>query len=389
MPVRIEEQQTLQAGAEGFSSLTIRLARTLAFLRERIEQRFAFLFRAVQDHTAFRAGEHVPASIICRYSASLSEDILGIEFNGESTARFAFGTMGLIDRPVANRRQQTTVGSHVAKQQAMIGNQDIRSFGTLARPMDEAQVTEERALAAQTFLAARRDHLSRQQTIIKLQAVDIVIFRLLDKRKQRRHSRGLRQLFALNLLHRSAVIHHAANLAKTRIVGEALQRRTRQRLCVGIGCAQRLRKSGNLFEYQLIKQSIRFGCHTDGNAVPLRGKRQRNQIRHGFTDAGSSFNHKIVPRSECITYRSAHISLLGARLIILVQVAHKTLLAEGLGNLLGSGVLHTAHRIGGNRIRINLRPVFNLAKAIATNGLQREQIQLTRCPRELPLVCFT
>ena len=37
-------------------------------------------------------------------------------------------------------------------------------------------------------------------------------------------------LFALNLLHRSAVINHAANLAKARIVGESLQRCTRQRL---------------------------------------------------------------------------------------------------------------------------------------------------------------
>ena len=389
MSVRVEEQQALQAGAESLSGLTIRFARTLTLLRERIEQRFAFLFRAVQDHTALRAGEHVPTSIICRYSARLSKDILSIKLDGESTARLAFGTMGLIDSPVANRRQQTAVGSHVAEQQAMIGNQDVGSFGTLARPVDEAQVTEERALAAQAFLAARRDHLSRQQAIVKLQTVDIVVFRLLDKRKQRRHRRGLRQLFALNLLHCSAIIHHAANLTKARIVGKSLQRRTRQRLCIGIGCAQRLRKRGNLFEHQLIEQSVRFGCHANGDAVSLRGKRQRNQIRHGFTDAGSGFNHKIIPRSERITYRSAHISLLGARLVILIQVAHKTFLAEGLGNLLGRGILHAAHRIGGNHIRINLRPVLDLAKAITTNGLQREQIELTRCPRELSLVCFT
>ena len=175
MSVRVEEQQALQAGAESLSGLTIRFTRTLTLLRERIEQRFAFLFRAVQDHTALRAGEHVPTSIICRYSARLSKDILSIKLDGKSTARLAFGTMGLIDRPVANRRQQAAISGHVAEQQAMIGNQDIRSFGTLARPVDEAQVAEERTLAAQAFLAARRDHLSRQQAIVKLQSVDIVV----------------------------------------------------------------------------------------------------------------------------------------------------------------------------------------------------------------------
>ena len=163
MSVRVEEQQALQAGAESLSGLTIRFARTLTLLRERIEQRFAFLFRAVQDHTALRAGEHVPTSIIYRYSARLSKDILSIKLDGKSTARLAFGTMGLIDRPVANRRQQAAISGHVTEQQAMIGNQDIRSFGTLARPVDEAQVAEERTLAAQAFLAARRDNLSRSK----------------------------------------------------------------------------------------------------------------------------------------------------------------------------------------------------------------------------------
>ena len=226
--------------------------------------------------------------------------------------------MGLIYRPIANRRQQTAIGGHIAEQQAMIGNQNVRRFSALARPMNEAQVAEERAFATQAFLAARRDDLSRQQSIIELQTIDVVVFGLLDKRKQRRHCRSLRQLLTLNLFHCSAIIDHVANLAKARIVSKALQRRTGQRLGIGVGCAQRLRKRGNLLEHQLIKQGVRLGCHADGDAVPLCDQRQRNQICHRFTDAGSSLNHKILTRSECITHRSAHIPLLGARLVILI-----------------------------------------------------------------------
>ena len=172
-------------------------------------------------------------------------------------------------------------------------------------------------------------------------------------------------------------------------MSKALQRRTGQRLGIGVGCAQRLRKRGNLLEHQLIKQGVRLGCHADGDAVPLCGQRQRNQICHRFTDAGSSLNHKILTRSECITHRSAHIPLLGARLVILIQVAHKTLLAEGLSNFLGGRVYHAAKRIGGNCIRIHLRLVFDFAKAIAADRLQRKKIELARGPRELSLVCFT
>ena len=75
-----------------------------------------------------------------------------IKLNRERATRLGFRTMSLVDGPIANRRQQPTICSHIAEQQAVVRNKDICRLGTLARSVHEAQVPEERTLAAQTFL---------------------------------------------------------------------------------------------------------------------------------------------------------------------------------------------------------------------------------------------
>ena len=105
----------------------------------------------------------------------------------------------------------------------MIGYQNICGFGTLPSPMRKANSPKVGAFPPEAFSARCRDHPSGKQSIVDFQAIDIVIFRLLDKRQQSSHRGGLRQLLTLDLNHLRAIFNNIRNASQTRIVSEPFQ----------------------------------------------------------------------------------------------------------------------------------------------------------------------
>ena len=74
----------------------------------------------------------------------------------------------------------------------MIGNDDIGGLGLAARTVNEAGRAEEWAFTAQAIVARGGDHPARQRAVVDLQAVDVVVGRLLNKGKQGGKGRSLR-----------------------------------------------------------------------------------------------------------------------------------------------------------------------------------------------------
>ncbi len=59
--------------------------------------------------------------------------ILRADLDGPLAARLGLEAMGLVDHPVAHRRQDPSLGRHVAKQQRVVGHHHIGRGGTAAR----------------------------------------------------------------------------------------------------------------------------------------------------------------------------------------------------------------------------------------------------------------
>ena len=57
----------------------------------------------------------------------------------------ALDGMGLVDHPVTNRRQNPSLGGHIAEQQRMVGDHHVGMCRTTARPVDQAFIGEKRA----------------------------------------------------------------------------------------------------------------------------------------------------------------------------------------------------------------------------------------------------
>jgi hypothetical protein len=124
---------------------------------------------------------------------------------GERAASLGLRAVGLVHRPIADRRQQTTVRNKVAKQETVVRHHHVGGLGAAARAMDEARHAEIRALPTEAIMAGRRHHPPRQHTVIDLEAVHVVVFRLLDKGQQGRERRGLGLLLAGNHPHMIAI----------------------------------------------------------------------------------------------------------------------------------------------------------------------------------------
>ena len=83
----------------------------------------------------------------------------------------------------------------------MIGNDDIGGLGLAARTVNEAGRAEKRTFAAQAIVARGGDHPARQRAVVDLQAVDVVVSRLLNKGKQGGKGRCLRFLLLAHGAH--------------------------------------------------------------------------------------------------------------------------------------------------------------------------------------------
>ena len=107
--VPVEEQQVLEMRGELARGVGVSLAGSARLGGERVEQHRTFTFFR-RDHPAFRAHEHVARRLFGRHLCDQAQDILRGERERKGATRFGFGSMGLVDHPIADGRQQAPVG---------------------------------------------------------------------------------------------------------------------------------------------------------------------------------------------------------------------------------------------------------------------------------------
>ncbi len=89
--------------------------------------------------------------------------------------------MGLIHHPIANGRQQASLSSHVAEEQALVRDHDVRRFRQLASTEHEARLSIERTLPPQALVTGGGYGAPRQRTEIDLQGIHVIAAGLLDE----------------------------------------------------------------------------------------------------------------------------------------------------------------------------------------------------------------
>lgn len=99
----------------------------------------------------------------------------------------------------------------------------LAGLGLAARTVDEAGRAEERAFATQAIVARGGDHPARQRAVVDLQAVDVVVSRLLNEGKQGGKGRSLRFLLLPHGAHAGAFHNEALHLVQTGIMENPLR----------------------------------------------------------------------------------------------------------------------------------------------------------------------
>ena len=236
--------------------------------------------------------------------------------------------MRLIHHPMANRRQQAAAGCNIAEQQAVIRDQDVRSVRAFARAMHEALLVVERAFPAKTVIARGRYQVTGYRSVIDFERVDIVVYRLFNKRQQTCNRRSLGNLFSGNVAQRCACSNKIRNAAQTQVMCETFQRCVRKRAFTLLD--QCTRKGWQFFIHQLIEQGIRFRCHADTDVIHLSHQSCRNKISHRLPDARTCLHDKIVRVGKCSTHAFSHCNLLFALFVVLIKASHQTIRHKGV-----------------------------------------------------------
>ena len=287
--------------------------------------------------------------IVGVHAAREGENVFLCQLKGKCAPCLAFGAVGLIHHPIADGREQASVGGKIAEQEAMVGNDDIGGLGLAARTVDEAGRAAERAFATQAIVARGGDHPARQRAIVDLQAVDVVVSRLLNEGKQGGKGRSLRFLLLPHGAHAGAFHNEALHLVQTGIVGEPLES------SIGEVGTELLRKSGKLMIDQLVEESVRLSSYADINTVISGNDGRRQKIGHGFAHACSCLHHKIARSGKRIAHCLGHSHLLAALLVLFVQGTYYALSGERLGHSIGRGEQERSPWIGGDFIGIHER----------------------------------
>ena len=95
-----------------------RAARLGGLFGKPIEKRTRFRHRRlIHGRAALQAHEGVALRIGRSQAIRKAHDFGGIELHGKRAAGFRLGTVGLIDDPIARRRQQEALGGEVAEEQ--------------------------------------------------------------------------------------------------------------------------------------------------------------------------------------------------------------------------------------------------------------------------------
>ena len=298
--------------------------------------------------------------------------VLGRQLHRKRPAGLGLGAVGLVHGPIPNGGKQPAVCRKVAEQQAVVRHHDVRLLRTATRAVDKARRSEVRALAPQAIVACRGDGAARQQAIIYLEAVHVVVARLLHERQQSGQRRSLRLLLSRHQAHMVFLAQDAFYLPEARIMRETLERRERQGTAFRPQLGQSLCQSRQLMVHQLVKQRVRFRGNADCDVVRLSRQRRGHQVRHGFPHACSRFDHEILRRCERAPHRLGHGRLLRARLEPLVQRADKPSLRKRL-DYDGVAWKHEfALRIGRYVVRIHLRGALRFGQADPPERFERE-----------------
>ena len=297
-------------------------------------------------HRALRAQKDIAGSLGRSHAVGDTTQLIGFDRAAERAARLIFRAMGLVDDPIADRREQASLGRNIAEEHGLVGHYDIRALRPLAGAMDEALAPEERALPAQTVMAARADLVSRQGTVIDLQPVDIVIVALLDEGKQARQCRSLAHFHIVHHAHLRPLVHKALDVAQAGVVGKALQAAETQALVL-------LREQGKLVIHQLVEQGIGLRGHADGDLVAHGEHHRGNQVGHRFANPGTSLDRKVHRRLEGRGDFARHLALRFARFEIVVDGTHHPVGCESCGNLFRTGKIERFHRVGGDLVRVD------------------------------------
>ena len=346
--IGVIEEQVGQRLAERLGRFAEFSARTARLPREPIEQRRRG-FIARHDNGALRPHEDVAPRFLGSYAAREGENVFLCQLKGKCAPCLAFGAVGLIHHPIADGREQASVGGKIAEQEAMVGNDDIGGLGLAARTVDEAGRAEERAFATQAIVARGGDHPARQRAVVDLQAVDVVVSRLLNEGKQGGKGRSLRFLLLPHGAHAGAFHNEALHLVQTGIMGEPLES------SIGEVGTELLRKSGKLMIDQLVEESVRLSSYADINTVISGNDGRRQKIGHGFAHACSCLHHKIARSGKRIAHCLGHSHLLAALLVLFVQGTYYALSGERLGHSIGRGEQERSPWIGGDFIGIHER----------------------------------
>ena len=386
--VRIEEQQVLQVGGELAGGFAVGLACCARFAGEGIEQHGALaVFR--RNHAALGAQKHVARCLLGRYAGGQAQDILGRQGQREGAAGFDFGSMSLVNHPVAYRRQQPPVGSQVAEQQAVVRYHDIRALGAAAGAVHETRRAEIGTLTAQAVMAGRGDGETRERAVVYLQAVHVVVLGLLDVREQRSERRCLRLLLAGNEAHARSFDGQAVDLPQTWVMGESLERGIGEpfsALTRGISIIARSIPTGDprlgkrgtqrrqLMVNKLVEQGVGLRRNTHGDIVLAGRQRCRNQVRHRLSHTRTGLHHEVFGSGESGTHGLGHCQLLGARLEVAIESSHQPFGGESGSDLLVRGECQIAEGVGRYGIGIRLRLAVELRHTFTAQGAQREAL---------------
>ena len=131
--------------------------------------------------------------------------------------------MGLVDDPVANRREQSPIGYEIAEEQAMVGYHDIGRLGAAASSVNEAQGAEERAFPPKAIGARCGDGVARQSAIVDFQTVDIIVLALLDEGEQSRKRGRLHDVLTGHITRFGSCDDDAVYLSEAGVMGKPLK----------------------------------------------------------------------------------------------------------------------------------------------------------------------
>ena len=118
LTIRVTRHQVFHVVGERDCVARERTAGLGCFFGEAIEKRTRFRHRRlVHGRATLQTHEGVALRIGCGQTIRKAHDFGGIKLHGKRAAGFRLGAVGLIDDPIARRRQQETLGGKVAEEQ--------------------------------------------------------------------------------------------------------------------------------------------------------------------------------------------------------------------------------------------------------------------------------